>query len=404
MTISKERYKSYYDKYCDKNKETTTVHSDVIFAYTNGSRMSNRTSQKKTIHSRKFILGFCNGHMFPIHRTTATEELADIDDLVAFKCIKSTKRLIISNHDGVRVSINMEEGSGVSYSIELEHEYPDKSDYEKVLSIEQKLMRRAIQLDCVFEKDLMSFQNTIASVMPKIQMWHCFDDSKDYRWAYKWDGIKTKMIFINHPNDKQQCKVGLWPDASNYSVHNAESTLPKKAFDFIFNACLIAEQLVDRFVILEIIGASFEGEIFTAEPRTNIQMLDYLKSIVSVPDSKLLVDNKPVDVQEFFLPPKPNEYNPNLHDGFIIVQNEIIIKWKVPTIDVKCVGPNKFVVANNKTIDVDSSLIEAVPGVIYEIDHNYQILRTRKDRIAASSTEEHELFVTSIALMNKNLF
>lgn len=91
------------------------------------------------------------------------------------------------------------------------------------------------------------------------------------------------------------------------------------------------------------------------------------------------------------------EYQPNdNYDGFILVQNNMVIKWKMPTVDVKCVSKRLYSVAD-KTFELDR---EGEKDAIYEISPNYKIIRKRIDRITSSTEQEYAMFIESMKMLS----
>lgn len=378
---------------------------DVIFLFDNGTRLSQRRMERKSTISTKRVLGFFDGHIYPILRTVANEELIDVDEFA--RVCRATHRVVRKLENGIRVSYNKEEcEKGERYSVEYEIEYDESTAYDEIIKLEKELMRVA-HIDGHFDITMsMSLENIFACVMTKVQMWHYFDDSKPYLWAYKWNGVKAKLMI-----DQNGSTAYLWPDAGNISA------VPFRGYHpFLKNLCLVVELMDDRVVVLEIIGSRFsDNQIYVTEPIINVEILNYLHELMFPPvaaassasssgsanannnimSSTMFIDNKPLIVQKFYAAPKPDNYDARLHDGIIIVQNDSIIKWKVPTIDVKCIGPYTFAVAN-KTFKLSE---HGIKDAIYEISPMYKIIRRRTDRIACSTEQEFKVFTESVKLL-----
>uniref|UniRef100_A0A0C9R7Y1 ISN1_0 protein n=1 Tax=Fopius arisanus TaxID=64838 RepID=A0A0C9R7Y1_9HYME len=359
------------------------VLNDIIILFKNGVRLSRRRLEHKITLTTRNILGFHRGVSYPIVRTTAHEELASHPPLQDIE--RMTHRLV-KFVGQVRQTYNKEEcEKGERYTLEYEIEYPGDTSYTEILRLESEMMDCAVQHKHFAAAQAMSLENIFACVMSKVQMWHCFDDKQLYHWAYKWNGVKAKMMV-----QRDEDIAYLWPDAGVIKTQRFEGDV-----EVFANLCLLVEIMEDRVVIIEVIGSSFDGRIHTTEPRTNIEFLDHLNDSVSRCDGTR-IGGKSIVVQAFYPPPKPDRYDEQLHDGFIIVQNDIIIKWKIPTLDVKCIAPFTYSAANrNFYLDLEGEV-----DAIYEISSSHKILRRRIDRIAPSSAEELETFLTSTELLN----
>lgn len=400
---------------------------DVLFLYKNGVRLSGRKLQRKVTTNCRNLLSFYHNHWYAIKRTTATETDVDTrtstsNEANSIDIEKVIFRCVTYDEQGLRVSYNREETEhGFKYNVEYEIEYAENSTYTEILAAERKLMR-LIHNNAkhrLIQREQLTLETIFSCVMSKVQMWHCFDPKQSYMWAYKWNGVKAKLLITNQPDS---CGSGyltyLWPDANN--VDTVQCHGPKSIVGAMQNLCLLVELLEDRIVVIETIGALINNIIYTTEPATNVAILQYfrkkLKACRSQGLGPLRLNNKPIQFQEFYDSKLPDNYNMELHDGFIICQNDIVIKWKIPTVDVKCIAPYTFTVAgeffntNNASTESNSTLAKMLTdgiestapapivgeiGKIYEMSYKHEILRQRNDRIAASSDQEYKIFVES---------
>lgn len=372
-------------------QKNTSGRSDVIFLFENGARLSQRTMQEKTTLTTRNLMGFYKEQCFPITRTTAVEKTINIPPML--KVSRAIHRIITFNDEcnGLRVSYNKEEcDDGVKYNIEFEIEYAANSTYNDIIKAERKLMALVYQNEFIPVKTIMSLGDIFSYVMSKVQMWHCFDPNQPYQWAYKWNGIKAKMIVMDHIKGQHNLAY-LCPDANPISTQTCRG----ENLSIVYNMCLLVEIMDDRVVIIEVIGSSYGTERYTTEPITNIKLLKYLHANLK----NAYVGDKPLCVQKFYDTPLPKTYDDTIYDGFIIVQNNLIIKWKLPTVDVKCVAPYTYTVAANNTIYLPHH--KGCVGSIYELSNNNVILRERTDRIASSSEHEYALFLESVKLLNE---
>lgn len=383
-------------------KENTA--SDVILIFTNGSRLSSRTVQRKVVTEKKHVLGYSNGRFYPIRRTKATEETTDIDPTLSIQ--KAVHRLVVYDDDdddddtveqggcNLRLAYNKEEiEDGVRYTLTCEAEYPHTSTYDQIVEYEQRLVQK---MSPHFNRvpDKLTLGEIFSCVVPKVQMWNCFNPHKRYLWAYKWNGVKAKFMCVNG-------HAYIWPDASEIYTETYRGDLT-----FMKHMCLQVELMDDRIVIVEVIAAAYYEEIYSTEPLTNVEVLRHLHSLLT--ESEVTVGDKRLTVQTFYNTYLPKHFDESKYDGFIIVQEDLTIKWKPPTIDVKCVGPYKYMVGStNQTAiiqlpepgELDDDIV-GVKGRIYEMSSNFKILRQRVDRTTCSTTKEYQAFLDSIKLID----
>lgn len=360
---------------------------DVIFLFKNGMRLSNRSVQKKTTLSCRRLLNYYNNTWIALERTTATEEDILPTTLHVEKYIN---RLIVHQKKGLRVSYNKEVCiTGEKFNIEFEIEYPPTSTYEEILIYERRLMKAFLKQTHRTKLSTMTRIGMFSCVMSKVQMWHCFDKNQPYIWAYKWNGIKSKILITGTATEDGSLITYTWSDSSEIQNKKCRGT----NIDQLINICCAVEEMDDRFVIIEAIGTLVNDEIFTTEPMANASFLRRFSEILG---NDMFIDDKPVVVQTFNQPPLPDTYGEN-YDGFIIIQNDIIIKWKIPTTDVKCITPTTYKIGSQQ-IQLD---FIGEPGKIYEITHKYEVLRKRNDRSAASSDQEYQIFLQSKLLLEQ---
>lgn len=379
---------------------TGNYKTDVIFLDDTGVRLSDRCVQRKITTHTRHLINFYNGQWFPIKRTISTEE-----SLVLTQMISSIKKAILRNQrfteHGIRISYNREDTcDGCRFNVKYEIEYPDNSPYDVILEKERLLVQQVMHDGYKIARSKMDLSNIFSCVMTKVQMWHCFDVKKDYRWAYKWNGIKAKLLIADKSNNNTNNddddnnnntkEAFLWPDAKDIIMDKCYGD----NYEPVLNFCFLVEIMEDFIVIIEAIGALIDGVIYTSEPKTNTAVLEYLNEHVS----NLRIGSKPVRIQKFYLPPLPNTYDSSVFDGFIIVQDDMVIKWKIPTIDAKCIEPYKYKVAS-KIIQLSFA---GDVGDIYELSHKYEIIRKRNDRIAPSNEQEYNMFLKSIEHLNED--
>lgn len=463
----------------DEKLQNKSYLNDYIFIFFNGTRLSNRHMQKKETVITHRLLGFYKNHQYPLIRTIAKETETNLPCLsnncmvlhrknpeiscIPSVCTKYIHRVIIYQENGVRVSFNKESSvKGIKYIVEYEIEYPENTNYNTILKYERKLMKLVVENNHSISRDSLTLETIFSCIMSKIQMWHCFDADKSFYWAYKWNGVKCKLLITDIVNSDGHNLVRIWPDAQSITTKLCVGLNT----DILYNTCILAEMMDDCFVIVEIIASQYSQDIYKTEPMININFLKHLKRTLS---SNVYIDGKPLIVQTFSKAKSLEsdnilklDYDKSKYDGFIIVQNDMIIKWKIPTIDVECVSQNEYIIdkykfeiphngivgqiyemtckyvlncikkpttqcsnendynlfikwgipsINIKCIDTNEYKLnthkfilqfDGEIGKIYELSRSYVILRQRNDRLTYATDEEYNLFINSINLLYIN--
>lgn len=385
---------------------------DNIFLFNNGTRMSARRLERKRILTSKYVLGFLDGRMVPLRRTSAHETLASVASDLQIKRV--TRRKIQHLQHGIRLTFNREECElGERYSIEYEIEYDgERLSYDDILAREKLLMQAAIERGHLIRCKNMTLEHIFGCVMTKVQMWHCLDPDKPYRWAYKWNGMKAKLMIPSavRSDDGESGDIAyVWPDADVIRTERFHGD--RALFE---NLSLLVEIMDEVMLVIEVIGTQFEDDnnIYTTEPSTNLKMLDYLRQRTIAGGCVNRVGDRVLLIQTFFDGPMPDHETDaeeeetsdatvsrtKQYDGYIIAQGDIMIKWKIPTIDVRCIAPHTFQVANRTYTLAE----EGIENAIYEMAPDQRLLRRRTDRLAASTDGEYELFERSVKLMERN--
>lgn len=394
IPLTAETYNALLEQHrTDENAISLTY--DIILYLANGSRISKRTCQKKTTTYSRRLLNYHRGHWMPIVRTTATEELIPIYLLENTAVVKKILRYFLKKHP-IRCALqSVYSSDGVCYQLCFEIEYQPQSEYLAILRHERALMScvcDAIEANSNLirlKRQPMSLKELFAHIMQKVQLWHNFNSCERYVWAYKWNGIKTKILITDVRTEDGLGYYGyLWPDAHSIYVEKFYG----EGVDLLVNLCLLVEMMEQFFVLIEVIGTVFEQHNYNMEPMANVNILCHLRKRINgtirVGDH---LTGRPIRIQHFHISELPETYDVSLFDGFIIIQNNLIIKWKIPTIDVKCIKDTRYQCANGEII-FDLPQHVGIEGEIYEMTYNREILRRRIDRVAPSNMEEYQMF------------
>ncbi|XP_039301035.1 uncharacterized protein LOC120356207 [Nilaparvata lugens] len=456
--------------------------TDIILSFANGVRVAERVVQRKVTNQRRCVLGIDDAVIYPIVRTQSTETTVGLASIDFMQLTKITTRIVLPSkilrtinensyycgvsedededdndkrptqqltaaYPRIRKSVNEDRTDhGTKYTLECEIEYEPDTNYATVLMHEDTLMDIMSDYKSKLVPDLLSLQKIFSCVVPKVQMWNCFDDNQTFLWAYKWNGIKAKFMCIGE-------NAYIWPDAGEIytdtcTVLDKTSGAGDNPLTLIRNMCMQVELMPDSIIIVEVVAISYFDTVHNPEPLINVRILNFLRSILytRAGTPRITIGEKHLKVQTFHRGQLPKTYDTSCYDGLIIVQNDLLIKWKCPTIDMRYVGPgnrfsvaekfitlpdssfildegtdtkndNRFSVAEKFITLPDSSFIldedtdtknntsriEPQLNAIYEVASNLKILRLRTDRRAASTEHEYRVFEKSLKLLNKSI-
>nr|AHW98259.1 LEF-4 [Nilaparvata lugens endogenous nudivirus] len=123
----------------------------------------------------------------------------------------------------------------------------------------------------------LSLQKIFSCVVPKVQMWNCFDDNQKFLWAYKWNGIKAEFMCIGE-------NAYIWPDAGEIytdtcTVLDKTSGAGDNPLTLIRNMCIV-ELMPDSIIIVEVVAISYFDTVNNPEPIINVRILNFLCSIL----------------------------------------------------------------------------------------------------------------------------
>jgi hypothetical protein len=382
-----EELESRFVYICPKSwfENCKVYHNDVVVYYSCGARLSQRKVELKTNQSKEMGVLFYKNRLWPLIRTKSIEMKTKLSSASIIETI--IHRKIVGLNEYWRESIEQHENQyGVQYFYVAEIEYAN---------IENRKMKEMEMIDKLqYEINLdLELSEVFACVGIKVQTWDRFNSNAPYKWAFKWDGIKCKFL-IN------SLSTFLWPDLQEVKMYNSPD-LPKIMTSILWNA----ELLTDKLVLFDALSIKYNGNLYFFDTETSIELLKFFNLIVG----NFNLDQIKVQFQKFY----DKIYTDDLgmkfkgfpmwssdQDGIIIFQNEKIIKWKVPTIDMKCIGTNKFSVAG-KVLNVEYP--NAKVGKIYEFSPSPKgliLLRLRNDRIAASTENELEVYQNACSMMS----
>lgn len=324
------------------NKETFEKYKgkiDLICIFQNGCRLSERNYEKKETIEERLIFSSYEKYLVPIKRTKSIEYSTTITNTLI---IKTTYRKIIYQESNFRISLNkIESNDGIYYTCAGETEYDENESYENVLKFEYFLMHLMKEWLQFIVYDTLSNESIYMFFSPKIQpiIFANFKDS--FYWAYKWNGIKGKLLNLND-------KFILAPDLQDIQIID----FPHKIFKNFKNVCIQVELLDDYIIIVELLGAMYDKKIYSTEPNSNMKFLNELINLIG--NEKIFIDVKDINqnivrrellIQKYYNSNEnelPETINNNFYDGFIINKENISYKIKLPTFDAKYLGKNEF--------------------------------------------------------------
>lgn len=376
-------------------QKLTVIAKDVIIYFTDNTRLAHRMYQKKTLKKKEFILLYYKKNFFPVRRSISEEVLLPKPDFENLVIKNAIIRKILYSDNFVRINLDIEiTDIGNKYCLCSEMEYEENSSYSTICEKEKILMsfffnflKRNNLVSELLVLDDLTTNDIFESVPNKMKMWYNLQKNEKKYWAYKWNGVKAKMCSSNFGK-----KIILWEDIKN--IIEIQCIELYKQFPFLNNLCIQLEHVNGYYVLTEILSAKFNSKFYMIEPLTNIKLLAMIKKKYSPIE---LFPNKQLFIQEYFDSEIPNSYDESKFDGFIVIQNEKIVKYKMPTIDMKCLKGNVYAV-NTKKFRLD---IEGIPGSIYEVSSTFKVLRLRKDRISSGSEKEYEEFIKGCIYFNK---
>ena len=365
---------------CDATEEDFTscqpIYEDFLFYYKTGLRCSNRRIEYKKVIRRCDNMVFALDKFWPLLRTTAIETLTNIRNDV-LKMTIHRKIIKVDPKYKFREAIEKRENiNGVKYVhvAEVEYGHDTGSNKKDLYDCEVFLINTLSKpMNIVFDE--VNLSKTFTCVGYKVQLWHTFSPNHPFYWAYKWDGIKCKLVV----NSKA---MYLWPDLMPVKNVSYSGNV-----DYIKNIIFNVEYLDNAIVIFDILCVFYNNHLFGLDHHSLIPALQYLTRNLS----NVTIGGKPLHVQKFYLPPIPKTW-PDTCDGLIISQKDMIIKWKVPSIDMKCVKKNLFQVGS-QTFEI--IVPHAEVGQVYEFapsEDGIKMIRLRHDRISGSTDRELELY------------
>lgn len=444
---------AFHDRRWMKNRknENFKFGENIIIVFDDGKRLSERRYEMKCTEQKQYAATFYKNKLYLVTRAMSTERL-----LPACKrnevgnVIKTTHRYVLypkkdhvyskmnklrqKHRDTMELHIqnknqeydwsdeyvdkmreldpcvsrlkfrlsfdNETSNDNCSYYLTCEVEYEKNANIRDVYIYENFMIYLFEDYVCDPEVMKMITFETVAntelfeSVKPKIQLYSKFDQSSQFVWAPKWNGVSAKFVKLDD-------RVQIWPDLSPLQTINITSGERKK-FSIINNCVLQVEILNNFIVIVHIISIKMNGKLHYVDLYNNLSFLRYIYK--QLHGQRL--GSHTVLVQRFVKSKLPVNFDMEngKYDGLIIYQNNQYIKWKQPTVDAMYTGDNQFFVGNNKRYELikcpeDCSRLNV--GKVYELSSKLEVLRERLDRAFCATWEEYVGFVNNVELLTK---
>ena len=233
-----------------------------------------------------------------------------------------------------------------------------------------------------------------------------YSASPDEMVVYKWDGYKCKFCY--HDN------ILTYYDAKhNYCT--GDCPILKKFENIVFQGELILEH--ELIIITDILGGFVNNHhnLYMPQPLEVIPFFEWFKTELKKENGieepyKMVLYNKNrmivFDVMfQFKIDFQNSDELPKYpYDGYIIMQNANILKYKTPTIDV-LVEKSFLKISGRIRPITDECFPHLQENKIYEIqqkkDGSYKILRLRYDRLCPATVEQYEKFLSELEFIRK---
>ncbi|UBZ25575.1 LEF-4 [Crangon crangon nudivirus] len=421
-SITLPLHKYLYDTFL-KNYADQKDNYQVIFYFSNGSRISNNLCQYKTVTSRSNILKLllvdpaCKRTlMLPLSRTQAKEYPVIIPEDVKPTTVIYRTVLITENHRDWNLRVAVEavhaDMKGTHYQLTSEIEYDETGSkcYQLLLDYENILTNKLMQV--IGQEHIEDFPTeAIFNFFAPNQLVHVTSrkftpihklpinkNVKELR-SYKYNGYKGRFYVQNGT-------LYFYDDMHNMFDVPAQSlvNVPQN----IFYQVEIMEN--NMLVIVDIIG----GYITTPINSENLYMpqpidvLLYFKHNAHFPPTPFdlnlglmgnykVILQLPLHKKDTACLTTPKDKLPT--DGLILTKEDKIYKYKIPTIDVMAISGYIHLDCSVSSISDkkynglrDKCIYEVAPNM-HANEISYIILKLRKDRQHTATAKEYNDFL-----------
>lgn len=364
------------------------IRTDIIVHYVDQSRKVRGAFQRKQVISKTRLLHLNDeGHWFPLTRKRACERSAPIPtSCAAIDSIITRYVLREFNQGAVHFRIALEARGGVrggALYLSAEVEYPSRCwrHHDELLALESRLVT-------ILPKPWIpcEFQPLTFATMPRLpsRRFHPLSSHKVDRaaaYVYKMDGHKGRMVGLG-PG-----QLLLYDDLHYAST--VATTLLDAHGSLVFQVEVLPHH--HALVITDVLGGYIGRKLYMPEPWAAINYISRMfpaSTRMALPTWSEVVTVYPqrfVECTKF-----DHEFLPT--DGYIMITNNRICKFKVPTLDVRILGGHLYL---DHLQDPLTETPVQHPDGVYEVHSSsnmLRVLRRRWDRQVTSSATEYETF------------
>lgn len=386
----------------------------MIFYYDDNIRMSKDKFQSKKVRRRKNLLKILyydnEVYMFPYSRTESNECPAACPATNNVNVI--IRRNVIVDEDltnNARMRVALEERvdvGGMIYELTAEVEYDQVSFYNYT---ENKIVE-----DIFFGKFVDMFMFNLRHIKTKdLLMCNPLDltnyGSRDFKELNKMYTSMREIIV--HKLDGYKCKFCIKNGKVSYldarqNFCNGVCPFLNGFEHVVFQGEVISEEVI---VITDVIGGFVRGnDLHMPQPLEIYPFFDWIRSVNETDSFDMVLYNRPTVMFKVYLQtvvdPSAENLSPFKTDGYIIIQNANIFKFKIPTLDV--IVENGYLKVTGRVEPItDEQFTNLKENYIYEVQQNkdgtYFIVRLRFDRNIPCDNQQFEAYLTELEFMRK---
>ncbi|QBB28686.1 LEF-4 [Homarus gammarus nudivirus] len=408
--------KSIFDAICSDFKIENVY---MILYFDNGIRMSDSKIQSKIINSRKNLIKIISYddlmYFIPYSRTDSLEcpsaapESLEVRTYIYRRIIYKEK---ICEKFDTRISIEERVNSdGIVYYLTAEVEYDQLSYtyYNMNCNVENIFFDlfsshcmyyiHTLKTTDLFTYSPMNIMNYGSRVFRSLHK-NCTASPRD-KVVFKFDGYK--------------CKIGIQDGQITYydAQHNFSSGFCPE-LDKYENIVFQGEVMADVLYLVDILGGFVNNgkDLYMPQPSDVFDFFEWfrndLKKCGKTEPFDLILTNQQQQIKtykvytQYLVTGGLSEKCEFPYDGYIVVDNGNLIKYKIPTIDVKV--DNGYLKLMDRALPIADKLYDHLKNnAIYEVQQNtngeYVILKLRLDRIVPSSAAEYEEYIKELNFM-----
>ncbi|UOT91841.1 LEF-4 [Aratus pisonii nudivirus] len=375
-------------------------------------RMSKNRIEKKKLVRRKCLIKIIyfdnNAYMIPYTRTESLEFLAAIPSNTNPNVMIVRNVIFYDNIDNEhKMRVALEENvdsTGLKHYLTAEVEYNQHvySYYNSNKAVEDAFFNKFTELfmydlSYIATNDLFNFNaldlTRYGSRVFKF-MNESYTSSINEQIVFKLDGYKCVIAVSNG--------VLTYYDAMQ-NFCTGKSTILNNFNNIVFQGEVMEGNVI---VLTDILGGFINNyDLYMPSPMEVVPFFDWLRSVEGEEPYffNLLNQNKNTVFKVYTqkLIKDMNAECPFKTDGYIIIQNSNIFKYKIPTIDVRVLAGHLYVDGKVDPI-TDENFPSLTNGKIYEVQvrkNKFEILKERFERIVPSNFEQYQKHIKEVSFM-----